>query len=74
VHTQYLEAGGLDFLIGDGRLTYAPEYVWESYYSARILPGFFAAFDLQRIVNPAYNQDRGPLWIPSIRLHIEVGK
>ncbi|MBV9611585.1 MAG: carbohydrate porin, partial [Acidobacteriaceae bacterium] len=49
VHTQYLEAGGLDFLIGDGRLTYAPEYVWESYYSARILPGFFAAFDLQRI-------------------------
>ena len=27
--------GGLDFLIGDGKLNYAPEYLWESYYSAQ---------------------------------------
>src|SRR5271166_3180049 len=27
VHTAYLAAGGLDFLIGDDRLNYAPEYV-----------------------------------------------
>jgi high affinity Mn2+ porin len=26
----YLARGGLDFLIGDGRLNYAREYVWES--------------------------------------------
>jgi len=73
VHALYLARGGLDFLIGDGRLNYAPEYVWESYYSAHLLPGFFATFDLQRVANPAYNQDRGPVWISSIRLHIEFG-
>ncbi len=74
VHAQYLAAGGLDFLIGDGRLNYGPEYVWESYYSFRVAPGFFTSFDAQRIANPAYNQDRGPLWALSLRLHIEVGR
>ncbi|MGA3205313.1 MAG: hypothetical protein ABSF12_22685 [Bryobacteraceae bacterium] len=34
----------------------------------------FASFDLQHVNNPAYNQQRGPLWIESIRLHFEVGK
>ena len=63
-----------DFLIGDGRLKYGPEYIEESYYSARLFPGFFASFDLQHVANPAYNQQRGPLWISSIRLHIELGK
>lgn len=46
VHASYLAHGGLDFIIGDGRLRYAPEYVWESYYSARLFPGFFTTFDL----------------------------
>jgi high affinity Mn2+ porin len=73
VHALYLARGGLDFLIGDGRLNYAPEYVWESYYSARLFPGFFATFDLQEVANPAYNHDRGPVWIESIRLHMEFG-
>ncbi len=73
VHAVYLARGGLDFLIGDGRLNYAPEYVWESYYSARLRPGLFATFDLQRVANPAYNQDRGPVWIESVRLHMEFG-
>ena len=73
VHAVYLARGGLDFLIGDGKLSYAPEYVWESYYSARLFPGFFASFDVQRIANPAYNHDRGPVWIESIRLHTEFG-
>jgi len=69
VHREYLAAGGLDFLIGDGRLNYAPEYVWESFYSARLFPDFFATFDVQRDTNPAYNHDRGPVTIYSIRLH-----
>jgi len=73
VHALYLSRGGLDFLIGDGKLNYAPEYVWESYYSARLVPGFFATFDVQRVANPAYNQDRGPVWIAGIRLHMEFG-
>jgi high affinity Mn2+ porin len=74
VHALYLERGGLDFLIGDGQLNYRPEYVWETYYSARILKGFFATLDAQHIVNPAYNHDRGPLWAYSLRLHLEFGK
>jgi high affinity Mn2+ porin len=74
VHAEYLALGGHDFLIGDGRLEYGPECIWESYYSARLFPSMFAAFDLQHVSNPAYNQQRGPVWIPSIRLHFEVGK
>jgi high affinity Mn2+ porin len=74
VHALYLARGGLDFLIGDGALNYAPEYIWESYYNARLFKGFFAALDAQHIDNPAYNQDRGPLWTFSLRLHIEAGK
>ena len=74
VHALYLARGGLDFLIGDGRLNYSPEYVWESYYSVNVLRGFFATLDLQRVSNPAFNQDRGPVWIPSLRLHLELGR
>ncbi len=73
VHAEYLAQGGVDFLIGDGRLNYAPEYLWESYYSARVAPGFFATVDVQHYTNPAFNHDRGPVWVESIRLHIEFG-
>ena len=73
VHASYLAHGGYDFLIGDGRLTYAPEYVWESYYSARLFHGFFATLNAQHDANPAYNQARGPVWIYSLRLHFETG-
>ena len=69
-----LPRGGLDSIIGDGALRYAPEYVWESDYHARLFRGFLAPVDRQQVVNPAYNQDRGPLWIPSIRLHVELDK
>jgi len=74
VHALYLARGGDDFLIGDGRLEYGPEYIEETYYDARLFPGVFASFDLQHVANPAYNQQRGPLWISSVRLHLEFGK
>ena len=74
VHAQYLARGGLDFIIGDGRLNYSPESIWESYYSARIFRGSFAALDFQRAWNPAFNRDRGPVSIYSLRLHMEFGK
>jgi high affinity Mn2+ porin len=73
VHAVYLAEGGLDFLIGDGKLNYAPEYLWESYYSAHLVRGLTATFDVQHYNNPAYNHDRGPVWIESVRLHIEFG-
>jgi high affinity Mn2+ porin len=71
VHALYLARGGDDFLIGDGRLQYGPEYIWETYYRARLFAGFFGSFDLQHVANPAYNEQRGPVWIYSARLHIE---
>jgi len=74
VHALYIASGGYDFLIGDGHLRYGPEYISETYYSARVLPGVFASFNLQHVLNPAYNRDRGPVWIPSLRLHVEIGK
>jgi high affinity Mn2+ porin len=74
VHANYLAHGGLDFIIGDGKLTYGPEYSWESYYSAQLYPGVFTTFDIQRIANPAFNQARGPVWAESIRVHLEFGK
>jgi len=74
VHATYLSRGGLDFLIGDGALHYGRETIAEAYYSARLAPWFFTAIDLQHITNPAYNRDRGPVWVLSLRLHTEFGK
>lgn len=73
VHALYLARGGLDFLLGDGALNYAPEYVWESYYSAKLFQGFWATLDAQHVNNPAYNHDRGPFWAFFLRLHMEYG-
>jgi high affinity Mn2+ porin len=74
VHAAYLANGGPDFIIGDGALHYGPEYISETYYSARVVPGVFATFDLQRVTNPAFNRDRGPVWIPTFRLHVQLSK
>ncbi|HLK51468.1 MAG TPA: carbohydrate porin [Bryobacteraceae bacterium] len=74
VHALYLTRGGLDFMIGDGGLNYAPEYTFETYYKARVADGVYASVDLQHITNPAYNRDRGPVWVGSLRLHLEWGK
>jgi high affinity Mn2+ porin len=74
VHAEYLARGGLDFLIGDGALTYGKEIVSETYYSAQVTEGGFVTLALQHVTNPAYNRDRGPVWIGSLRLHVEWGK
>jgi len=74
VHAQYLALGGDDFLIGDGALRYGTEDIWESYYSARVFPWLTVAVDAQHVTNPAYNRDRGPVWVGSLRLHVESGK
>ena len=74
VHAEYLARGGLDFLIGDGALTYGKEIVSETYYSAQVRPGAFVTLGLQHATNPAYNKDRGPVWIGSLRIHVEWGK
>ena len=70
-HQQYLKLGGLGFLLGDGALTYGPEKIFESFYTAHVWRGFFASFDIQHINNPGYNQARGPITVPGLRLHVD---
>jgi len=67
----YLAAGGISFFIGDGRLNYQPETIFEAYYSLNLVKGAWLTLDAQRIQNPAYNADRGPANIASARLHLE---
>ena len=70
-HQHYLELGGLGFLLGDGGLNYGREKIVESYYTAHLWRGFFIGPDLQHINNPGYNRDRGPVWVPGFRFHLE---
>ena len=70
-HARYLALGGSGFLLGDGALTYARENIGELYYTAHVWRGVFASTDVQRILNPGYNQDRGPVNVFSLRLHVE---
>jgi len=70
-HQNYLAAGGLGFLLGDGKLHYGRENVLESYYTAHIWRGLYIAPGVQHINNPGYNRDRGPVVVPSFRVHTD---
>ena len=70
-HRDYLAAGGLGFFIGDGRLNYRPETIVEAFYNVNIIKDSYIAFDWQHIRNPAYNADRGPVNVFTVRLHTE---
>ena len=70
-HRDYLAAGGLGLLIGDGRLNYSNERIFEMYYAYVIDKNFTMTADYQFIANPAYNADRGPVSIFAARLHGE---
>jgi high affinity Mn2+ porin len=70
-HRDFLAAGGLGPLIGDGQLNYRPERILESYYALALNKQLTFTADYQFITNPAYNADRGPVSIFSGRLHGE---
>lgn len=70
-HRDYLAAGGLGFLLGDGRLSYAPERIVEAYYAVSMGRFFTATVDAERIWNPGYNSDRGPVNLYAVRLHAQ---
>jgi high affinity Mn2+ porin len=67
-HSNYLAAGGLGILVGDGQLTYASEGVIEAYYALQLVKGLTATADYQFLDNPAYNAARGPVHVFSGRL------
>ncbi|RZK94714.1 MAG: porin, partial [Methylobacterium sp.] len=70
-HQAYFATGGLGLLIGDGRLNYAPERALEAYYAIGLTKTVTLTFDYQRVINPAYNRDRGPADFFATRLHAD---
>jgi high affinity Mn2+ porin len=70
-HRDFIAAGGLGILIGDGKLNYRQERVLETYYALAVNKATTLTLDYQLLVNPAYNADRGPVSIYSARAHAE---
>lgn len=72
IHQQYLNAGGLGILIGDGKLPHpGPEQIVDAYYNIGFAKPLHLTLDYQFVNHPAYNRDRGPVSIGAVRLHVE---
>ena len=67
----FLTAGGIGILDGDGALSYSPEKVIETYYDCAVWKSVHLAFDYQFIADPAFNRDRGPVSVFGARAHWE---
>jgi high affinity Mn2+ porin len=69
VQQDYFAAGGLGILAGDGALSYGLEKTLETYYSFQVWKNINATADYQYVIDPAYNEARGPVSILGLRLH-----
>ncbi len=69
-HKDYLEAGGIGILLGDGKLNYGLEQTMEIYYRIQICSFIQISPDFQFIQNPGYNMDRGPVEVYGLRLRL----
>jgi high affinity Mn2+ porin len=67
----FLAAGGLGILAGDGNLDYGWEKIVETYYDCQIWKTIHASLDYQFIDDPAFNQARGPVSVFTARIHWE---
>jgi hypothetical protein len=70
-HADYLDLGGIDGFIGDGKINYKPERVVDLYYQWHVISSTWVTLDYQHLANPAYNADRGPVDIYNARVHFE---
>jgi high affinity Mn2+ porin len=70
-HRDFIAAGGLGPLIGDGRLNYRKERILETYYAYALSRHLTLTAGYQLVTNPAYNADRGPVHVFSGRFHGE---
>ncbi len=70
-HQNYLRYGGQGFLLGDGNLRYGREDIVEWYYNAHIWRGLYGAIGGTQIAHPGYNTDRGPVYVATVRAHID---
>ncbi len=69
VHRDFLAVGGTGILAGDGNLNYALEELMETYYDFQVWKTMHVTADYQFVSNPAFNRDRGPVSVFSLRLH-----
>ena len=69
-HKDYLAAGGMGILLGDGALNYALAQTLEIYYSIQVCKCIQVSPDFQFIQNPGYNSDRGPVEVYGLRLRL----
>ena len=70
-HVEYLRLGGIDGFIGDGHINPAPETALDVFYSVNLRKSYWFSGDYQRVANPAFNSDRGPVNIWSMKIHGE---
>ena len=49
----------------------AREDIVEGYYNLHTWRGVYYALDAQYINHPGYNQDRGPVLVESVRMHVD---
>lgn len=68
---RYFDAGGLGILIGEGYMPYRPEGIVETYYQWQVNKWMTVALNYQRVSNPGYNRERGPVNVTGLRLHAE---
>jgi len=52
-------------------LNYGRENAIETYYTLHAWRGAYPSLGFQYVKNPGYNRDRGPVLVPSLRLHLE---
>jgi high affinity Mn2+ porin len=72
IHQAFFNAGGLGILIGDGQLPhYGPEAILETWYSAAVVKPVWLTVGYQYFETPAYNRDRGPVNVFTVRLHAQ---
>jgi high affinity Mn2+ porin len=71
VHQEFLNAGGLGILVGDGQLPHpGTERILETCHSFLVAAARLT-LDYQLVVNPAYNRDRGPVSVFGFRIHTQ---
>ncbi len=70
-HQRYLEMGGVDGFIGDGKLNPGGELAVDVFYNVNFHKALWFAGDYQHIVNPGFNVDRGPVDVYSLKIHGE---
>jgi carbohydrate-selective porin OprB len=71
VHAEYLSLGGVDGFIGDGAIRPGAESAFDVFYSAAVCRWLWFTGDYQHVANPAFNQDRGPVNLFTVRIHGE---